>query len=407
MKSEAQLRRQYQQLLGSLDERGRREWAGSEAMLLGHGGIARLHRATGLSTTTIRRGVNDLAERDETDAVESPRRVRRSGGGRRSATANDPGLVPALETLIEPGTRGDPESALRWTIKSLRVLAAELTRLGHPVSYRTVGHLLKDLGYSLQANKKTIEGAQHVDRDAQFGYIAAQVKKFRRARCPTLSVDTKKKELVGRYKNVGRELRPKGEPEPVKTHDFPGELGKVAPYGVYDIGDNDGWVSVGVSSDTAEFAVASLRRWWTTMGRARYGSIDKLLVTADCGGSNSYRNRLWKLELQGLADELGIAITVCHFPPGTSKWNRIEHRRFSAITLNWRGKPLVDYRTVVELIGATKTAKGLEVRCELDERHYEKGIKVSDEQMASINLHRHTFHGEWNYTIRPRKTSVG
>ena len=402
MKSEAQIRRQYHQILPSLDERGRREWAGSEAMAFGHGGIALVQRATGISAPTIRRGVTELRERESGAAVESPRRVRRAGAGRRSVTERDPELLGALEALIEPGTRGHPESPLRWTIKSLRVLGAELTAAGHAVSYRTVGNLLGKLGYSLQGNAKTIEGNQHVDRDAQFGYIARQTSKCLKAGTPALSVDTKKKELVGPYRNGGKELRPRGEPEPVLTHDFKGELGRVSPYGVYDIGDNEAWVSVGVSADTAEFAVASIRRWWERMGEGRYGAPEALLVTADCGGSNGHRNRLWKFELQGLADQFGVPITVCHFPPGTSKWNRIEHRLFSAITLNWRGKPLCDYRTVVELIGATKTTKGLEVRCELDETIYKKGRKVTDEEMASINLYPHRFHGDWNYTIKPR-----
>ncbi|ASJ76744.1 ISAzo13 family transposase [Granulosicoccus antarcticus] len=392
----------YSQILPSLDERGRREWAATEAMALGHGGITIVHEASALSMPTIRSGIAELMERNG-GAIESPRRVRRPGAGRPSKLAEDPELLGALESLVEPGTRGDPQSPLRWTTKSVRVLANELGAAGHSVSFRSVSTLLKQLGYSLQGNAKTIEGAQHPDRNAQFLYIAKQSKRHIKAAQPALSVDTKKKELVGAFKNGGQEYRPKGEPEKVKTHDFKGELGRVAPYGVYDIADNDAWVNVGISADTAEFAVQSIRRWWQTSGKARYGSAREIFITADCGGSNGYRSRLWKLELQGLSDELGRSISVSHFPPGTSKWNRIEHRLFSFITMNWRGKPLYDYRTVIELIGATKTEQGLEVRCELDTNTYEKGRKVTDEEMESINLHPHKFHGEWNYTIKPRE----
>jgi len=302
---------------------------------------------------------------------------------------------------MEPCTRGDPESALRWSCKSLRVLAAELARKGHDVSYQTVRRLLKCLNYSLQSNKKTLEGTQHADRDAQFKYINAQTKRRIKANNPAISVDTKKKELVGQYKNGGREYRPKGQPEEVGVHDFKGELGRVSPYGVYDLHDNSGWVSVGISADTSEFAVESIRRWWNSMGYERYAHASELFITADCGGSNGYRTRLWKLELQRLANELGIPITVCHFPPGTSKWNKIEHRLFSFITFNWRGKPLRTYQTVVNLIAGTTTRTGLEVQCELDPWGYEKGRKVSDEEMETIKLRPHRFHGEWNYTIKP------
>ena len=290
---------------------------------------------------------------------------------------------------------------MRWTCKSLRALAEELARLGHAVSYRTVGRLLKGLDYSLQANRKTLEGTQHADRNAQFEYINRQSKKRIKANNPAISVDTKKKELVGEYKNGGREYRPKGRPEQVDVHDFKGELGRVSPYGVYDMKDNSGWVSVGVSADTSEFAVESIRRWWNSAGYERYSQASELFITADCGGSNGYRTRLWKLELQRLADELGIPITVCHFPPGTSKWNKIEHRLFSFITINWRGKPLRTYQTVVKLIAATTTKTGLEVQCELDPSGYEKGRKVSDDEMQTIKLRPHRFHGEWNYTIDP------
>jgi transposase len=402
MKTEEQIRKQYRLIRGSLDERGRREWAASEAMALGHGGIALVHRASGIVPSTIGKGIKELRQRQAGDApAEENRRVRKPGGGRPSKTSEDPKLLASLESLMEPCTRGDPESALRWSCKSLRVLAAELTRKGHQVSYQTVRRLLKRLNYSLQANRKTLEGTQHADRDAQFQYINAQTKRRIKANNPAISVDTKKKELVGQYKNVGREYRPKGQPEKVDVHDFKGELGRVSPYGVYDVHDNSGWVSVGISADTSEFAVETIRRWWNSMGYERYSQASELFITADCGGSNGYRTRLWKLELQRLADELGIPITVCHFPPGTSKWNKIEHRLFSFITLNWRGKPLRTYQTVVNLIAATTTKTGLEVQCELDPWSYEKGRKTSDEEMATIKLRPHRFHGEWNYTIDP------
>jgi len=299
-------------------------------------------------------------------------------------------------------TRGDPDSALRWTCKSLRNLAHELATLGHTVSYRTVGRLLKALGYSLQANRKTLEGGNHPDRNAQFEYINQKTQERLAAGSPAISVDTKKKELVGNYKNAGRELCPKGEPEDVKVYDFIGELGRANPYGVYDIGQDAAWVSVGISSDTAEFAVEAIRRWGNGLGRERYPDLRDLFITADCGGSNGYRVRLWKHELQRLADEWGIPITVCHFPPGTSKWNKIEHRLFSFIAMNWRGKPLLNYQTIVSLIAATTTRKGLQVRCELDENTYENGRKISNVEMAALNIYPHEFHGEWNYTIKPR-----
>ena len=390
MKSEEQIREQYRLIPGSLDERGRREWAASEAMALGYGGIALVHRASGIVPSTIGKGVKELRRRQDGEPEpEERRRVRRPGGGRPRKTSEDPQLLGALENLVEPCTRGDPESALRWTCKSLRVLAGELARLGHVVSYRTVGRLLKRLDYSLQGNRKTLEGRQHADRNAQFEYINRQSKKRIKANNPAISVDTKKKELVGEYKNGGREYRPKGRPEKVDVHDFKGELGRVSPYGVYDMKDNSGWVSVGISADTSEFAVESIRRWWNSMGYERYRQASELFITADCGGSNGYRTRLWKLELQRLADELGIPITVCHFPPRTSKWNKIEHRLFSFITINWRGKPLRTYQTVVKLIAATTTKTGLEVQCELDPSGYEKGRKVSDDEMQTIKLRPH------------------
>ena len=402
MKSEEQMREQYRLIRGALDERGRREWAASEAMALGYAGIALVHRASGIVPSTIGKGIKELRERQDGETEpEERRRVRRPGGGRPSKTSEDPQLLGALESLVEPCTRGDPESALRWTCKSLRALAEELARLGHAVSYRTVGRVLKGLDYGLQANRKTLEGTQHADRNAQFEYINRQSKKRIKANNPAISVDTKKKGLVGEYKNGGREYRPKGRPEQVDVHDFKGELGRVSPYGVYDMKDNSGWVSVGVSADTSEFAVESIPRWWNSVGYERYSQARELFITADCGGSNGYRTRLWKLELQRLADELGVPITVCHFPPGTSKWNKIEHRLFSFITINWRGKPLRTYQTVVKLIAATTTKTGLEVQCELDPSGYEKGRKVSDDEMQTIKLRPHRFHGEWNYTIDP------
>jgi|SaaInlV_200m_DNA_2_1039689.scaffolds.fasta_scaffold24542_1 transposase len=401
MTTEATLRRKWNQVRGSLDERGRREWAAAEALAIGYGGLVRVHRATGMARSTIRKGIKELEGLTETPSPDEPRRVRRPGGGRKKKTEEDPGLLDDLEALVEPGTRGDPESPLRWTVKSLRTLARELKALGHSLSYRTVGRLLKTLGYSLQGNRKTLEGTSHPDRDAQFEYINQKTAEQSANGEPSISVDTKKKELVGPYKNVGKALRPKGEPEKVNGHDFRGELGRANPYGVYDIERNEGWVSVGISSDTAEFAVESIRRWWNEMGRLRYPDATSLLTTADCGGSNGYRTRLWKLELQRLADDLGLAVTVCHLPPGTSKWNKIEHRLFSFIAMNWRGRPLVDYQTIVQLIAATTTEAGLQVRCALDENEYEKGRKVSDAEMAALNLHRHEFHGDWNYTLTP------
>lgn len=403
MKTETQIRQQYEQIRGSLDERSRREWAASEAMSLGWGGIAKVHRATGIVRSTIGKGIKELKARNDAEGEPtSQRRIRQPGGGRKKKADQDPSLVPDLERLVDPVTRGDPESPLRWTCKSLRQLARELVNKGHDVSYRTVGRLLKSLGYSLQANRKTDEGSRHPDRNAQFEYINEQTTRQVSGGNPAISVDTKKKELVGNYKNGGREFHPKGRPQEVKVYDFIGELGRANPYGVYDIGEDEAWVSVGISADTAEFAVEAVRRWWNAMGRKRYPKMESLLVTADCGGSNGYRTRLWKTELQRLADEMGVPITVCHFPPGTSKWNKIEHRLFSFIAMNWRGKPLVSYRTMINLIGATTTKSGLEVQCEIDDNVYEKGRKVCDADMAAIKLQRHDFHGDWNYTIQPR-----
>jgi transposase len=402
-KTEKEIRDQYRQLKGSLDERGRREWAASEAMALGRGGIAVVHQATGIVPSTIGQGIRELEGRAE-QAVgpKGQRRVRKLGGGRKRKEEVDPSVLEELEQLVEPMTRGDPESPLRWTVKSLRRLSKELAEIGYQVAHNTVGRLLKELGYTLHTNRKTEEGKQHPDRNEQFEYINARTKKQLAAGDPAISVDTKKKELVGSYKNGGRELRPQGDPEEVQVHDFIGDLGRASPYGVYDIGDNTGWVSVGVSADTAEFAVETIRRWWNDVGYERYPELNGFLVTADCGGSNGYRTRLWKVELQHLADEIGIPITVCHYPPGTSKWNKIEHRLFSFITMNWRGKPLRTHATIVNLIAATTTVTGLEVRCVIDDNIYEKGRKVSNEEMDAINIKPHKFHPEWNYTISPR-----
>jgi transposase len=376
-------------------------------MALGHGGIALVHRATGIVPSTIGKGIRELRELQGRPAeIEVRRRIRKPGGGRPRKIDEEPTLSRSLERLVEPVTRGDPESPLRWTSKSLRHLAAELVAEGYSVSYRTVGRLLKSLKYSLQGNRKTLEGAQHPDRNAQFEYINRQTKKRLAMGNPAISVDTKKKELVGNYKNGGREYRPEAQPDKVDVHDFIGELGRASPYGVYDIHDDSGWVSVGMSSDTAEFAVATIRRWWNSMGHDRYPAATELLITADCGGSNGYRIRLWKFELQRLADELDIPVTVCHFPPGTSKWNKIEHRLFSFITMNWRGKPLRSYRTIVSLIAATTTETGLEVHSELDKTFYQKGRKITDAEMGTLNIRPHRFHGDWNYTVNPRQQTT-
>ena len=395
------IRLRYEALAPVLDERGRRRFAAAEALAAGHGGVSAVSRITGVARSTIDRGLAEL--RGDAAPAAAPERVRRNGGGRRPLVVTDPSLLPDLKDLVEPTTRGDPTAPLLWTAKSLRKLAAGLGELGHRVCHNVVADLLRDMGYSLQANRKTLEGTNHPDRDAQFGYLNAQVKEALAAGEPAISVDTKKKELVGDFKNGGREYRPKGQPEPVRVHDFliP-ELGRAAPYGVYDIADNAGWVSLGIDHDTASFAVNAIRRWWQAMGRARYPQARRLVITADCGGSNGARVRLWKRELQALANELAIAITVCHLPPGTSKWNKIEHRLFSFITQNWRGRPLISYQTIVQLIAATTTDTGLKVRCEIDPNTYPAGLRVSDAEMDAINLQRHEFHGEWNYTISPK-----
>jgi transposase len=394
------IRSKYAALVRELDERGRRRWAAIEAISLGRGGIAAVAQATGISDRTIRNGIREV----EAGSPLPADRQRRAGAGRKAREAEQPGLTDALDALVEPASRGDPMSPLRWTCKSTRVLAGELVRQGFEVSHTKVGELLKASGYSLQANRKTREGPQHPDRDAQFRYILDQVRGFQKRGQPAISVDTKKKELVGDFKNAGREWRPKGTPEPVRVHDFliP-EQGKAIPYGVYDLHRNEGWVSVGIDHDTASLAVNAIRSWWKRMGRPAYTKATSLLITADAGGSNGPRLRLWKWELQRFANRTGLTITVCHFPPGTSKWNKIEHRLFSHIATNWRGKPLVSLAAIVSLIGSTTTAAGLRVRSEIDHGSYPKGTVVTDEQMAQVNLKPHGFHGDWNYTIRPRE----
>ncbi len=394
----AGVKQRYAALSPHLDERKRRLMVASETVALGPRSLAAVSRATGLARTTIARGVKELHQPDEM----AEERVRRLGAGRKRAVDKDPTLRGDLERLVEPGSRGDPESPLRWTCKSTRTLAAHLTEMGHQIGPSLVRRLLHEMGYSLQANRKVLEGSSHPDRTEQFEHINATSIEHLAAGEPVISVDTKKKELVGPFKNGGKELRPKGNPEPVRVHDFITELGRANPYGVYDVAQNAGWVSVGIDHDTAAFAVESIRRWWTMMGAAVYPSATKLLVTADGGGSNGYRVRLWKFELQKLADETGLELTVCHFPPGTSKWNKIEHRLFSFISQNWRGKPLISYQVIVDLIAATTTTKGLTVRSALDENTYEKGRTVSDADMATVNVTPDIFHGEWNYTIRPR-----
>ena len=396
------IRQKYQGLSPLMNERMRRQWAAAEARAVGWGGVSLVSRATGLARNTIGAGIAELEYRRTHRRAPVTERIRRAGGGRKSLSQTDPGLLKALEVLVAPATRGHPESPLRWTCKSTGNLARELTRQHHGVSDRTVATLLKEAGYSLQANRKTKEGAAHPDRNAQFEYINAQAMAFLQAGQPVVSVDTKKKELVGEFKNAGREWRRQGEPQRVNVHDFPNpKLGKAIPYGVYDLASNEGWVSVGIDHDTAQFAAASIGRWWRQMGRKRFPKAKHLLITADGGGSNASRSRLWKVALQTLADEVGLELHVCHFPPGTSKWNKIEHRLFNFITQNWRGRPLTCYQVIVNLIGKTTSKAGLKVRAALDTGEYETGLKVTDEQLARVNSSPHEFHGEWNYTIRP------
>ena len=402
MKEQEAIKERYARVAGTLDERGRRAVAASEALALGWGGLSAVARATGLSRDVIRAGIRELRG---LVPVAAPGRVRRPGGGRKKTAERDPTVLADLERLVEPATRGDPESPLRWTCKSTRKLAAALGAAGHQVSHQWVAEALRAMGYSLQGNRKTREGGGHPDRDAQFAHINATAEAALAAGEPVISVDTKKKELVGDFKNGGREWRPHGEPQEVRVHDFalPG-LGRVSPYGVYDLAANAGWVSVGIDRDTAAFAVETIRRWWRGAGQARYPGARRLVITADGGGSNGSRVHLWKWELQRLADETGLTIGVCHFPPGTSKWNKIEHRLFSFITQNWRGKPLVSYAVILDLIAATTTATGLTVESALDTNAYPAGQQVSDAQMATVQLQRDAFHGEWNYTIAPRAT---
>jgi len=396
------IRRNYRALSPEMDERLRRQWAAVEARDRGWGGVTLVARATGLSRTTITAGLREL-DLPSKQRLEAAKRVRRPGAGRPRLLQADPELLAALEILLEPTTRGDPESPLRWTCKSTRRLANELTEAGHKISPRTVASLLHEDGYSLQANRKTREGTQHPDRNAQFEFLNAQVKRFLKRGQPAISVDTKKKELVGDFKKAGREWLPQGQPQEVRVHDFQDKaLGKVVPYGVYDILNNQGWVSVGIDHDTAQFAANSIRRWWNEMGRSRFPKARDLLITADGGGSNSFRCRLWKTSLQELADDLGLRLVIRHLPPGTSKWNKIEHRLFSFITQNWRGRPLVSRQAIVSLIAATTTRKGLVVKAALDTNEYEKGIKVSDEELVAVRIAPHRFHGEWNYNISPR-----
>lgn len=398
--------KEYSEISYSLDERRIRVWCAARARTYdrenGRGGVTIVHQSTGVSRRRIYAGLKEIESPMKLDKE----RVRKFGGGRKKVEENQPEIRGALERLVEPYTRGDPESPLRWTSKSTYKLAKELNQEGYNISHTKVSQLLWDLDYSLQSNKKSNEGNQHKDRNEQFEWINERIKNFHKKNQPAVSVDTKKKENLGNYKNVGREYAPKKSPVRVKTHDFPDKkLGKVIPYGVYDLKQNEGWVSVGVTHDTAEFAVNAIRQWYNQMGKNVYPRMRSLLITADCGGSNSYRTRLWKRELQKLSNELLIAITVCHYPPGTSKWNKIEHRMFSFITKNWRGKPLIDRATVVELIGNTKTNSGLKIKAVIDESVYRKGIKVTDDEMESLNIEELGFHGEWNYKIKPDKRS--
>jgi hypothetical protein len=399
-----QIRQKYGMLAPSMDERVRRQWGATEAQSLGWGGVTVVVQATGMSHNTLARGLRELVDRanGEPESV-AKGRIRQPGGGRKQILELDPSILDTLESLVEPVTRGDPESPLRWTCKSTRQLADELRQREYRVGERTVAMLLHHAGYSLQSNRKVREGASHPDRDAQFEHIAAQVMAFQRRGQPVISVDTKKKELVGAFKNGGQEWRPQGEPEEVSVHDFlDRDLGKAIPYGVYDITHNQGWVSVGIDHDTARFATEAIGRWWQKMGRKRFPNARDLLITADGGGSNGSRCRLWKVALQDLADKTGLKVTVCHFPPGTSKWNKIEHRMFCHITQNWRGKPLVSHEVIINLIANTTTHKGLTIQAELDTNHYETGVVVSDNQLKAIRIRKGTFHGDWNYAISPR-----
>ena len=404
---ESQVRERYLKLKSSLTERARRLFVANEAIAFGYGGIAAAARASGMAPSVIGKGMAEVRAIEDGTAPTLPAtRSRRPGGGRKKTTETDPTLLPDLKALVESTTRGDPESALLWTSRSQRNIVAALTEQGHHTSMKMVSRLLKELGYSLQANRKRLEGTQHPDRNAQFEHINETIRQRLQANEPVISVDTKKKELVGPYKNAGSELRAKGDPEDVTVHDFVDpDKGRAAPYGVYDLQENEAWVSVGLSHDTGEFAVNTIRTWWQEMGTPRYPKANSLLITADGGGSNGYRLRLWKVELQALANELGFPITVCHLPPGTSKWNKIEHRLFSFITKNWRGKPLLTHQVIVNLICATTTQTGLLVKSRIDEGIYPKGRRISDHELARVNIEPHSFHGEWNYTIYPASPS--
>lgn len=392
------IRQKFEDIRFVHSERGRRCWCATEAKALDRGGVSLVSRATGISRQTIHKGLKELTQEDKLD----PQRIRAPGGGRKKLTEKYPELSQALDELIEPFTRGDPMTPLRWTSKSTPKLAEALNERGYKIDPKTVYNMLREKDYSLQLNRKTREGSSHPDRDQQFHFINDQTQQYQASGCPVLSVDTKKKENLGNYKNGGSDWRPKESPVEVNMHDFPDkELGKVAPYGVYDLAENKGWVSLGISHDTAEFAVSSIRSWWQEVGQLRYKDASSIMVTADCGGSNGYRVRLWKYELQKLANELGKEIVVCHFPPGTSKWNKIEHRMFCFITKNWRGRPLINLQTVVNLISSTTTKEGLEIKVKVDEKKYEKGRKISDEDFSNLNIERKEFHGEWNYIIKP------
>jgi len=406
MNTDSPIAQRWELMRERLDERQRRAFAAAEAKVLGRGGVSQVVAATGMARNTVMAGMQELEGSSNEFIAAVPLAdagsTRRSGGGRKAATQKDPSLVPDLLALVDPTSRGDPQSPLRWTCKSLRVLADELKAGGHAISHVVVGRLLKDEGYSLQANAKVIEGNQSPDRNAQFEHINATVSAALAGGQPVISVDTKKKELVGQYKNGGREWHPEGVPEEVRVHDFVDpEMGRANPYGVYDIGADEGWVSVGTDHDTSAFAVQTIRRWWFSMGRVRYPKATELTITADGGGSNGYRVRLWKLELGRLARETGLRIRVCHFPPGTSKWNKIEHRLFSFITMNWRGRPLISHEVIVQLIATTKTRSGLKVRSEIDANSYPKGLVISDSDFAKIKIEPDKFHGEWNYSLRP------
>jgi transposase len=394
------IRRKYEGIKEALTERSRRLWAVAEANAIGHGGVTMVHKATGISRQTIHKGIHEL----ESGVTIPSDRIRAHGAGRKKITVREPGINEALAKLVESSTRGDPERILLWTIKSLRELAKELIQQGYRTSYMTVRRLLKRMGFSMQSNRKTKEGADHPDRNAQFEYIATKSNKFMGANVPVISVDTKKKELVGDYKNSGKTWRNKGNPEKVNVHDFPDpSLGKAIPYGIYDLINNCGWVNVGITSDTAEFAVNSIMGWWMKMGKGHFPHAKKIMITADGGGSNGYRNRLWKVSLQEFSNKTGLEIHVSHFPPGTSKWNKIEHRLFSFISKRWAGIPLRDHATIISLIGSTSTSKGLRVHAKIDNRKYVTGKKITDEQMEKLNMIRDTFHGDWNYIIKPNR----